>query len=131
MGRRMTEDKWLIDEVIGPGPLARHSRFRFSPDIDYQHAEIAARYRATDGASTYIGDWHSHPGARHGGLSYLDRKALRRVMDEPSAQCPEPLMMILWGEPNEWSVSAWQTLSGSVGLLSRVPRVHPCTVLVR
>lgn len=109
MGRRTGANEIVVvDQVIGPGPNARHERYRFEPDIHWQHAQIADHYYATGGTSTYLGDWHSHPEATHGRLSSIDRKALRTIITEPEAQCPEPLMVIFWGRPEAWTVAAWQ-----------------------
>lgn len=126
MGRRAGESEWFVDHMVGPGPEARHARYRFSPDHEYQRQLIAARFLDTRGESTYLGDWHSHPKASHGRLSLLDRHALGKIMDTPEAQCPEPLMMILWGEPDTWSSTIWHTHRHSRGLLSRLPKVSQC-----
>lgn len=126
MGRRMDKDEWQVDHIVGPGRAPRHARYRFSPDLDYQRKEIARRFIDTRGQSTYLGDWHSHPKARHGGLSYLDRHALGKIMDAPGAQCPAPLMMILWGEPDSWAPTIWRALEDSRGLFSPLPKVAQC-----
>lgn len=99
MGRRTGINEIVVDQVIGPGPNARHERYRFEPDIHWQHAQIADHYYATGGTSTYLGGWHSHPEATHGRLSSIDRKALRTIISEPEAQCPKPLMVIFLGKP--------------------------------
>ena len=108
MGHRTDVNEIVVDQVIGPGPNARHERYRFEPDINWQHAKIADRYYATGGTSTYLGGWHSHPEATHGRLISIDRKALRIIISEPEAQCSEPLMVIFWGRPDAWAVAAWQ-----------------------
>lgn len=108
MGSRVYPDSWTIDHVVGPGPAARHSRYRFTPDLAWQHAQIAERFHATGGASTYLGDWHSHPGARHGRPSHVDERALRTIIESDAARCPDPLMMILWGGPNAWQCALWR-----------------------
>jgi hypothetical protein len=43
-------------------------------------------------------------------LSNTDRRALKTIIRAPKAQCPQPLMMILWGTPGDWSFSAWQAV---------------------
>lgn len=128
MGRRTGDAEWQVDHIVGPGPAARHARFRFSPDLEYQRDEIARRFVDTQGRSTYLGDWHSHPKARHGQLSYLDRRALGKIMDAPAAQCPAPLMMILWGEPSAWTPTIWVALEDSRGLFSPLPKVAECQI---
>jgi len=108
MGRQRGQREICIDEIVGPGPNARHERYSFEPDLEWQRARIAERYARTGGKSTYLGDWHSHPEAGHGGLSNTDRTALKTIIRAPEAQCPKPLMMIFWGAPDAWSLSAWQ-----------------------
>lgn len=108
MGQQRPQGEICVDEVVGPGPNARHQRYSFEPDLDWQRARIAERYARTGGKSTYLGDWHSHPGASHGGLSNTDRKALKTIIRAPEAQCPRPLMIIFWGAPDAWFLSAWQ-----------------------
>jgi integrative and conjugative element protein (TIGR02256 family) len=129
MGRRVGRHEWLVDQVVGPGPSAHHSRYRFSPDLDYQREQIAQRFIETQGQSTYLGDWHSHPQARHGRLSYLDRHVLGKIMDTPEAQRPTPLMMILWGTPAAWSPTIWRALGGLRGLFSPWTKVVQCRLL--
>lgn len=107
MGRRHGGSYWTVDHVIGPGPNAHHSPTRFSPDLAWQHERIAERFYCTGGMSTYLGDWHSHPGMRHGRMSRIDKRALREIIDSEAAQCPEPLMMILWGGPTTWGSAVW------------------------
>lgn len=107
MGERLGPDSWRIDHVIGPGPGARHDRYRFAPDPTWQHERIAERFQATEGRSTYLGDWHSHPEARHGRLSYIDRGAARTILRSPDSQCDRLLMAIVWGRPDDWDMDVW------------------------
>ena len=107
MGTRVGDDVWHVDHIVGPGPRANHARYRFSPDLDYQTCEIAQQFHDTGGRSTYLGDWHSHPGATHGRLSYKDQGVLKKITNAPAAQCQVPLMMILWGQPDQWIPSLW------------------------
>ena len=114
-----TDHKTIVDEVIGPGPNARQDRYRFEPDLVWQHARIAERYISTNGLSTYLGDWHSHPYASDGELSSIDRLALRTISKSSDAQCPEPIMLIFWGSPKKWSLSAWRMITRTRRLVGR------------
>lgn len=107
MGERTGPSDWRVDHVIGPGPHAKHQRYRFSSDPDWQHERIAARFHTTNGRSTYVGDWHSHPGARHGRLSYVDRAACRTILRSPDSRCNRVLMAIVWGSPSDWDFDIW------------------------
>ena len=125
MGERLAQDWWRIDHVIGPGPAARHERYRFTPDPDWQHERIAERFRSTGGQSTYLGDWHSHPGARHGRLSYIDRGAARTILRSPDSQCDLVLMGIVWGGPDDWGIDLWACELGAGWLWSSGVLVVP------
>jgi integrative and conjugative element protein (TIGR02256 family) len=107
MGRRRDKGFWEIDHVLGPGPNALHGRFRFAPDLHWQHGRIAEHFYETDGQSTYLGDWHSHPGARHGKLSPKDKSVIKTIIQAPGAMCELPLMMILWSGEPEWNAAVW------------------------
>lgn len=107
MGCRKGQDLWQVDHVIGPGPNAVHGRVRFIPDLEWQHEQIAKRFFETNGQSTYLGDWHSHPSASHGRLSFKDKRAIKAIIQAPEAACDAPLMMILWAGTPGWRVSPW------------------------
>lgn len=128
IGRRLAGNRWHVDFIVGPGPRARHGRIRFSPDLEYQTAAIANRFYATNGESTYLGDWHSHPGASHGRLSLKDEGALRKIIRAPSAQCEEPLMVILWGSPGAWTATAWLAQLGARTFWGRRLQLSSCTI---
>lgn len=114
MGSWQSPTDVVVRAVIGPGPKAEHKLFAFRPDLTWQHEQIASHYLQSEGTVTYLGDWHSHPRAEHGRLSYRDQQALYSIMSTPEAQCPAPLMAILWGAPDAWSLSVWQALRGWV-----------------
>lgn len=107
MGRRLDKSLWQIDHVIGPGTNAVHGRFHFIPDLQWQHERIAERFYETNGRSTYLGDWHSHPSASHGKLSQKDKDAIKTIIQAPEAKCESPLMMILWSGEPEWHAQPW------------------------
>lgn len=92
----------VVTQVIGPGPNARHERWSFEPDQEWQLGAIAAHYARSGRRETYLGDWHTHPDARNGNLSRMDRGVLRKVISTPSARAPTPVMMILYGSPAGW-----------------------------
>lgn len=97
----------VVTAAIGPGPGALHERHNFEPDQDWQVAEIARHYEASGRLETYIGDWHSHPDAKTGHLSWTDRGVLRRIINTPSARVSNPLMIVFHGREDDWQVTAW------------------------
>ena len=99
----------VVARVLGPGPVATHRRTKFSPDTDWQRAEIAAAYEASGRRLSYLGDWHSHPGG--GELpSRRDEKTARRIARSRSARAPRPVMLILAGKKKNWHPAPYRFL---------------------
>lgn len=103
------EDAKRIEVIkqIGPGPDARHEPHRFEPDGEWQAGVIATDYERSGRIITYLGDWHSHP---RGGRkpSDLDRSTARKIACSPEARAPHPLIVILYGGPKDWDLSAYR-----------------------
>ena len=95
----------VVTEVVGPGPNATHERILFCPDHEYHLQEMSRIYQASNGEHTYLGDWHTHPDGPSV-LSPLDKKTLRAIARAPEAQCPQPLMLLLSGGPEDWKFNA-------------------------
>jgi integrative and conjugative element protein (TIGR02256 family) len=98
----------VIVAITGPGPSAQHTKITFEPDHDYQTAQIADVYRTSKGASTYLGDWHSHPNSA-AYLSRRDKKTLRHIGSHRPARLDRPVMVIL-GEGSPWTLKAWRLI---------------------
>lgn len=88
------EEEVLIELIIGPGTHAQHERTRFRPDAPWQRRQLAAAYAASGRITTYLGDWHTHPGSAPA-PSRRDRKTARTIAYEADARVPRPLMLIL------------------------------------
>jgi len=95
----------VVTEVIGPGPDALHGRYRFVPDGPWQRTQLAGVFRGSNGVTTYLGDWHTHPCGR-GTPSERDRKTAEAIAKKRAARAPHPLMMIMYGETDALQVSA-------------------------
>lgn len=106
MGYADDPDTIVITDVVGPGPRAIHLRTSFAPDLDYQERSIARVYKQSKRRTTYLGDWHSHPGGSSR-LSSTDRRTLRRIRDHADARLPEPLMAVLYGR-DPWTLAIWR-----------------------
>lgn len=113
MGKAMP-DWYVIHEIIGPGPKAEHTRRTFLPDAEWQWHEIARLYNATQGSTTYIGDWHTHPNSGKALLSDLDISAIVDVLTDPKSQTDAVIVIILCGGRRVWRWAAWTAvLDGS------------------
>ncbi|MHB8892842.1 MAG: Mov34/MPN/PAD-1 family protein [Candidatus Limnocylindrales bacterium] len=108
-------DDAVIQQVVDAGPRAQRWPTGMRPDAEYQATKVAAAFEATDGAVTYLGDWHSHPGTTPT-PSRRDRKTLRNIATDADAQCPEPLMLIVAGGEPVWEPGAF---AGRLGRLGR------------
>lgn len=97
------EPQAVIEMVIGPGPRAKHERTRFIPDGRWQQAELEEIY-SSPGPTTYVGDWHTHPG---GGPSpsHRDARTASSIARRRRARCPHPLMAILTDDKGAWSLT--------------------------
>lgn len=99
----------VISEVLGPGPCAEHGRFTFRPDADWQRQQVARIYTASGRITTYLGDWHTHPGGTTT-LSRRDTRTIRGIARATAARQPQPLMAVLAfdAEPAGGELTVWE-----------------------
>ena len=111
----------IVTRIIGPGPNAKHSRFRFVPDNNYQQATLETYFRSTEGRETYLGDWHTHPNGDNA-LSTTDMRTLARIAKEPKSGIPNPFMAVLSSDSatKNWELFAVQFLSAKRHLFRSV-----------
>jgi integrative and conjugative element protein (TIGR02256 family) len=98
-------DTAVVVSTIGPGPRAKHRRTWFEPDGEWQNAELARVYEVSGRVHTYVGDWHSHPGAR-AEMSETDRATMFAIAADADARAPRAITVILGGA-SPWDVRAW------------------------
>lgn len=96
----------VVTDIVGPGPNARHSRTRFLPDHAFHETRIDEIYDASEGASVYLGDWHTHPEGPPA-LSYLDKRTLRSVGNDADAHCPMPIMVLAAWSSGSWTLQSF------------------------
>jgi integrative and conjugative element protein (TIGR02256 family) len=107
MGYWTSAHEVVITHLVEAGPSARRERAAFEPDQQWQLGEIARHYSASGRRESYLGDWHSHPGAANGELSRTDRAVLSRIVRSPRARAPRPISMVLFGDAAQWHPCAW------------------------
>lgn len=93
VGRWTSECAALLTHVIGPGPQARHGLRRFTPDTDWQTAELASAWSSAPGLE-YLGDWHTHP-MGSASPSGRDRAVADQIAGYPAARNVRPIIAIL------------------------------------
>ena len=96
----------VICEIVGSGPNAKHSEFKFVPDHEWQASRIATIYEKSGYYYSYLGDWHSHPNDSSANLSWIDRRTLRKIASYPHARMPHPLMVII-ARGESWNLKIW------------------------
>lgn len=113
MGYQAANTDIVVSELIAAGPLAKHRRFSFEPDHEYQLEQIANIHKLSSGDIIYLGDWHTHPVSRPV-LSLIDKSTLTRIALTESSQNQHPLMSILGGKPEKWTLNSVQFTSGQL-----------------
>lgn len=107
MGYWADSQSAVVTTMIPGGPNAIRERTSFLPDQDWQQAQIADHYERSGRLDTYLGDWHTHPDAASGRLSWKDRACLKRIIRTPAARNPTPIMMLMCGDRNGWVLHSW------------------------
>lgn len=110
LGYVATSGEVVVTAIIGPGPAGKHHRYAFEPDGEHQQAEFEAHYWATEGRESYLGDWHTHPYGKPN-LSRLDKRTLANIANTPSSGIKHPVMAILGGSPDNWTLGTVRFLS--------------------
>jgi integrative and conjugative element protein (TIGR02256 family) len=107
MGYRVAESReTVVTHLIGPGPRAIFKEDSFTPDVDFQQAEIDRLYQGSGRKDTFLGDWHTHPRSTPS-LSLTDHAAIRAIAGDPLSRQPNPIMAILAGG-DPWRLMAWR-----------------------
>lgn len=110
LGYQADNGEAVITGIIGPGPNARHSQYRFKPDAEYQQQELEAHFYRTEGRETYLGDWHTHPRGSDT-LSLIDKRTLRKIARTPSSGTVHPIMVIMAGDSVDWRLRVVRLIS--------------------
>lgn len=102
---------WAAEGVIvtvatEAGPESKHKISSYIPDNKFDSDQIAKYYEETNGVTTYLGDWHSHP---KGGsdLSKDDIITLFNISTYGPARAATPIMLIAAKEQCDWTSAVW------------------------
>lgn len=95
----------VVTEVVGPGPNAVHQEDYFLPDGSFQQKEINTAFVKSEGETTYLGDWHSHP-FKKPYLSSLDLSTLQNIAKHDTSGTDEPVFLIVGTKPLK--IKSWQ-----------------------
>lgn len=102
---RYTEarDLAVVQHVTGPPSDSAAGRTWFDRGVAGLQDLIFKRWRCE--RDYYLGEWHYHPGgAPH--PSSTDEAQMKGYASDPKYRCPEPILLILGGDPQgEWRLS--------------------------
>lgn len=87
MGYTADNQDVVATHLIGPGPNARHEKYRFEPDGDFQQEELEKVFHESSGRITYLGDWHTHP-LGVAALSSIDKHTLEKLLGHLKRRIP-------------------------------------------
>lgn len=98
---RVEDSKIVVTDVSGPGPQAICTRTKFLKDATYCQEFLDDKYRDSNGAIVYIGEWHSHPNEDNR-PSNTDIKSLTDISFQPQYLTDKPAMIIftISGKPS-------------------------------
>ena len=100
-----TYDCAVVTEVSGPPADSHASRTRFQRGVRGLKQWLASLWNRSQ-RRYYLGEWHFHPYAAPD-PSGDDCKQMREIAVTPEYYCPEPLLIIVGGDPvKDWSLSA-------------------------
>jgi integrative and conjugative element protein (TIGR02256 family) len=113
MGYQANNMDLVVTDLIPAGPNAKHRRFSFEPDHEYQIDQIASIYKKSRGDIMYLGDWHTHPNSSPQ-LSRIDKCTLTRIALTKGSHNSHPIMTILGGKTERWIINTVQFESGQL-----------------
>ncbi len=112
LGHYTKRHDWaIVTDVSGPPDDSKHGRTSFYRGI--KGLQIWLNYIWGSKRHYYLGEWHYHPFAS-AEASFVDEMQLREHSDNRLLLCPEPVMMIVGGNPNgAWEAKAYVFQKGS------------------
>jgi integrative and conjugative element protein (TIGR02256 family) len=96
-GRYSEEHDWaIVTEVTGPPADSRSGPTWFRRGVRGLQQLIERLWQRD--RSYYLGEWHYHPYSSPN-PSATDTRQMREIADSDSYACPEPILLILGGDP--------------------------------
>ena len=92
----------IVTAITGAPPDSRQGRTWFHRGIRGFQALILGLWARK--RHYYLGEWHFHPSGS-AEASSVDIRQMKAIACSPSYQCPEPILLIIGGDPvGTWSV---------------------------
>lgn len=91
-----------IKYITGPPQDSRHRRYEFYRGTHNLESLLSDFWEQ---GKFYLGEWHFHPKSSSD-PSLVDRKQMKKISTGGNYNCPEPILLIIGGNPNtEWHLS--------------------------
>lgn len=90
----------VITELSPPPPDSRADSSRFERGVQGLRNLLRARWKRE--GTYYLGEWHFHPFAK-AEPSSIDEAGIATIARDHRSRCPEPLLLIIGGEPSAGS----------------------------
>lgn len=106
IGRYSDDLKWAeITTITGPPANSKRARFAF---VRSNKGIISLLKKLWDEHRYYLGEWHYHPNASPL-PSLTDAKTMHELSKSERLHCPEPILLIVGGNPFNWHeyVGVW------------------------
>ena len=115
-------NKAVVQDVFGPPPDSKRGKTWFFRGILGLQQKLNALWRRK---VYYLGEWHFHPFGSPV-PSEADIRQMRSVATSNDYRCPEPILVIIGGDPRAtWSLGAFVFPQGS-GPVKLEPGGRPC-----
>lgn len=92
-----------VTDISGPGRGSKHGFVSFFRAVGHLQGWLDKVWNG--GKSYYLGEWHFHPMSSPT-ASNTDKRQMFEITTDAKASCPEPILIILGGNPKaQWKVS--------------------------
>jgi integrative and conjugative element protein (TIGR02256 family) len=120
VGRYAADGETAVVTTIGKPPDdSRAGRTWFERGVRGVASWLAELWSRRE-RTYYLGEWHFHPQAAPT-ASNDDKRQLLSISRNAAYKCPEPVMLIIGGDPRgDWSARAYVTAGGRFLALERI-----------
>lgn len=87
----------VVSSITGPPPDSKAGKTWFERGVIGLRTILDRRFK--ESKTYYLGEWHFHPFATPT-PSYQDRRQMKSIARDKKYNCPEPILLILGGNPS-------------------------------
>ncbi len=105
-----------VNEALGPPKGSRSTRTEFMRSPSGLKRLLKRRWSSQQ---YYLGEWHFHPQGE-GCPSRQDQRQLAEIGSDGAYDCRKPILIVVGGCSNDWSIGVWVLAKGELLRLRRV-----------